>query len=566
MQRRWNEPGPLDPGRSVEAPPGLHATIASILASRGIAEPSQLRSFLQADLTSLEPPSALPGLNEAVKRLREAISLKQKTLIFGDYDADGVTASAILCQALERAGLTPSVYIPNRLEEGYGLNPQTIKGILKRKPKLLITVDNGIAAAEPIREITEAGIDVIVVDHHESLDKFPATACAVVRPLHKDLAACGLAFKLAWGLLEDLEAAKRWVALAAIGTVADMAPLTGDNRILVRQGLQILRSGSELGKGLEALIARIGTARFALSYRDIAFMIAPRINASGRMGSAEAALRLLTTDNELEAKNLSMLLHDANLDRQRAENSVLEEAIERVEADRVYGAEGVLVVSSRDWHEGVLGIVASRLVERYRKPAIVICEKEGECKGSGRSIPGFNLLEAVQKAGESLTRFGGHAQACGLTLSRSAITGFRNRVNALCSQEVLRLSAETTLAIDAQIDLSQLTPDFFVSLERLAPFGPGNPKPFFISKGLRMKQAPVKKDQRFVQGWVADAEDKTPCEIIGFGSPAHWFEIFSRSPERYDIVHLPVIHEHNGIRTIRLELEDLRAGEPQKSA
>ncbi len=319
-------------------------------------------------------------MEKAVGLIRGAIERKEKILVYGDYDVDGITGSAILVPALRRLGADVEAHIPHRMNEGYGLNLESLKALLVKKYKLVITVDNGISGVEQIRFLKDNGVTVIVVDHHIPKDGLPP-ADAIIQG-DSDLAACGLAFKLVWALLGKLDDAKEYLDLATVGTVADLAPVLGDNRILLKHGLPFLSKTKR--PGLRALMDVAGISPAYLSYRDIAFGLGPRINASGRMGSPLDAFKLLTTENLLEAQNLAQILDRGNRDRQRVEAEAFEEALSRVEEDPAKDMLKIIVLEGSSWHEGVLGIVASRLVERYHKPSIVISMKNGVGKGSGR--------------------------------------------------------------------------------------------------------------------------------------------------------------------------------------
>ena len=363
----------------------IHPVVAAILLRRGFSEPSEIFRFLNPSFESLEDPFAFRDMAKAVDRVRRAIAGKEKILIYGDYDVDGITGSAILYPVLKKMGADVEAHIPHRMNDGYGLNRAALEKLLEQKFKLVITVDNGITGADHVRFLNEKGADVIIVDHHTPKEEIPP-AFAIVSAVaggkgDSNLAACGLAFKLAWALLGNFEDVKEYLDLVVVGTVADLATVLGDNRIILKEGLALLSKTKR--PGLRALMDVARIEKNFISYRDIAFGLGPRINASGRMGSPLTAFKLLTTENVLEARNLAQVLDEGNRDRQRVEASAFEEAVERVELDPLKNTQKILVLESDSWHEGVLGIIAARLVERYRKPAIVISLKKGLVKVPG---------------------------------------------------------------------------------------------------------------------------------------------------------------------------------------
>lgn len=574
MKKNWTIKPRADGAERLAAELKIHPAVASILLRRGHKTSSEIFGFLNPSIDSLESPFVFQDMQKAVDRIRLAVSRKEKILVYGDYDVDGITGSAILVPVLKKIGADVDVHIPHRIHEGYGLNQDTLEKLLKKKKfGLVITVDNGITGVKPIAFLNEKGVDVIVVDHHLPKDGMPqafAIVSAATPPSRHEggtgcggagggggdgnLAACGLAFKLAWALLGEFKHVEEFLDLVAVGTIADIAAVTGENRILLKVGMSVLAKTKRTG--LRALMdaARINPAY--ISYRDIAFGLGPRINASGRMGSPETAYRLLTTDNALEAQNLAQILEEGNRDRQRVENDAFEEAIERVERDSFAVTEKAIVVESEDWHEGVLGIVASRLVERYHRPAVVIALKDDQGKGSGRSLPGVPLFDCVLKCEDLLANFGGHAQACGLTIRRENVPAFRRRLNEAVNARFGDGSVLSELSIDEEILLPELTASFVKDLEKLAPFGPGNEKPLFISKNLKQKSTAKKRGRDTLQCWITDQEGKTICELIGFRAYERWTA--ERQKTAFDIVHQPTLRQFNGITSLELQLEDWR--------
>ena len=532
----------------------LHPVIAQLLLRRGFRSEAEIFSFLNPSMDSLEDPYAFQDMAKAVERIRQAASGKEKVLVYGDYDVDGVTASAILYPVLKQMGADVEVHIPHRMKEGYGLNRESLAAWVKKKIALVITVDNGITGVEEVRYLKNSGVDVILVDHHVPKGEVPpadAIISAAVNDKKGDpnLAACGLAFKLVWALLGGLEKAKEYLDLVTVGTVADLAPVLGDNRILLRHGLSSVAKSKKAG--LRALMDAAGIHPSFLSYRDLAFGLGPRINASGRMGSPLNAFKLLITDNPLEARNLAMILEDGNRERQRVEAQAYQEAVHYVETRLKPEHRRVLVVESEDWHEGVLGIVAARLVERFGRPSIVIALKADKGKGSGRSLPSFPLFDMVLPCEDLLERFGGHSQACGLTIRAERIQEFRERLNRLASG----FQEEKAEISEAEIAPQELNLRLVKDLDRLAPFGPGNPHPRFLTRKMQWRGDVKKRGKDTLQGWMTDESGKLTCEVIGFRCYEKWQRgtVVKNGP--VDIVYRPALRNFNGIETLQLELE-----------
>ncbi len=563
MKRHWVLQPSHEEARRLASELNIDPIIAGLLIRRGMSDPGEISRFLSPSFEHLEDPFVFQDMAKAVDRIRTAVSQKEKILVYGDYDVDGITGSAILYPALKKIGADVEVHIPHRMNDGYGLNRASLEKLLQQKFKLVITVDNGITGADQVRFLNEKGADVIIVDHHTPKDEVPP-AYAIVSSVaggkgDPNLAACGLAFKLAWALLGSLEQAMEYLDLAVVGTVADLAPVLGDNRIILKLGLPLLAKTKR--PGLRALMEVAKIERNFVSYRDIAFGLGPRINASGRMGSPLAAFKLLTTENPLEARNLSQILDEGNRDRQRVEADAFEEAVRHVELDPLKDSQKILVLENEGWHEGVLGIIAARLVERYRKPAIVISLKDGVGKGSGRSIPSFSIYDAVLPHESLLVSFGGHAQACGLSVKKENIQTFRQKLNeAFHAGTSLSLGVE--LSIDAEVEAGRIGTPFLKELGRLTPFGPGNPKPLFVSKKMKVRGEVKKRGKDTLQCWMTDDAGKGTFEVIGFRSYGRWMSELDQESRRLpagrqvDIVYQPALKTFNGITSIQLKLED----------
>ncbi len=499
----WLLPSP-DP-RAVEALSAalrIGAPAARILVHRGLGEPDAARRFLKPSLDDLHDPLTMRDMPRAVARLREAIREGQKILIYGDYDVDGTTSVVILTKAIELAGGAASHYVPNRLKDGYGMRPEVVEAAAAEGVRLIVSVDTGIRAAEVVRRAGELGVDVIITDHHLPETELPP-ALAVLNPNRpdcpypeKNLCGAGVAFKLAQALLATLpwptEKARRvcesFLKLVAIATVADVVPLTGENRILVKHGLDGL--GAVRNPGLRALLDVAGFPGNSVpTARQVAFQIAPRLNAAGRMDTAMAAIELFLTGDPARARELAQQLDGQNAERRQVEDEI-RDTCERQAVDERSAA---LVYYDENWHRGVLGIVASRLVERLHRPVFVLGRnpEEGLAQGSGRSIPAFHLLEAMEAMPDLFVRFGGHQYAAGVTLEAARIDEFRQRFNAYAAA---RLSPEDFLPrmdVDAVVEFGDLADAAVQGILALAPFGHGNPPPLVAALDVEVAGQPV---------------------------------------------------------------------------
>ncbi len=504
---RWLLPQ-IDPSQaqSLAAALGVHAPVARVLVRRGLADPQAAALFLNPSLDALHDPFLLAGMREAVARLLEAIRRDQPILLYGDYDADGITSVVILHKAIERAGGRVSFHVPHRLKEGYGLHAEAVQQAAASGVKLLISVDTGIRAAQAVAEANRLGIDVIVTDHHLPEAELPA-ACAVLNPRRpdcpypeKNLSGVGVTFKLVEAMLRELgwpsQRQRRMLdsllKLVAIGTIADVVPLTGENRVLVKLGLQGL--DSVRNPGLRALLDVAGFGEGdGPTATQVAFRVAPRMNAAGRMGSASEVIELFLTGDAERARTLAARFHQLNQERQAEEAEIVRTILEECERSPVTDGQKALVFSGRNWHRGVVGIAASRLVDRFHRPAVVLSEdtETGLAQGSGRSIPAFHLLEALESMPDLFVRFGGHRQAAGLTLSTERVAEFRQRLNAVAGSMLTDDDLTPALAVDAGLELSEVDDAAVAEILSLAPFGCGNPAPVFAVVNAELVSAPV---------------------------------------------------------------------------
>ncbi|MBM3857802.1 MAG: single-stranded-DNA-specific exonuclease RecJ [Verrucomicrobia bacterium] len=496
MQKKWVLPPEVDSKLVARLADGLELPLplAEVLVRRGYETVEAARNFLEPRLANLEAPEKIPGMNAAVERLQQAIEKKEQIVLYGDYDVDGVTSLAILTRFIKQWSGDVECFLPERASEGYGLSLAAIERCLKmHRPDLLIAIDCGTNSFAEAEFLKMQGVDLIIVDHHEPA---PMNALeigvALVNPKlgtaveDHVLCSAGLVFKLCHAFLKRFPNAeidlKYYLDFVALGTVADIAPLVGENRIFVRHGLRRLEKSQ--WPGVQALIS-VAEAKPPFSTIDIGFKLGPRINAAGRLTSAENALRLLLTENKTEASQIARQLDRLNRERQNIEREVTSEAEAWVEANLDLTVQKSIVVGQRDWHEGVVGIVASRLMKRWHRPALVIgFDEEGRGKGSGRSISGLPLVAALEACSSVLTGFGGHAMAAGLKLHESSFEEFKllfeKSVATFLSEEDLIPS----LPLDAEVDLAMLDHAWLKLQESLAPFGPSNPRPLFFTRGI----------------------------------------------------------------------------------
>lgn len=472
---------------------GIPAGVARIMQRRGIHSKEALQHFLFDTIDSLADPFQMKGMKEAVARIEEAIQNKEKVVIYGDYDVDGITATSILYRFFRKLPLDVGFYIPGREGEGYGLNAGAIQKLCQDGYQLLITVDCGISSAALVEEWADH-IDFIITDHHVPPEVLPTKAVAVINPHqadcaypYKELAGCGVAYMLCRALWKRMNGGPYVgdIELAAVGTIADMVPLTGENRILVREGLARFSRTRILG--LRALLRASGIMgdeeEKTVSVDQVSFGLAPRLNASGRIAHAKKGVVLMTTDSPEEAMKLAEEMCSINLERQTIEKAIYQEALVRTE--ELKGKQHMaLVIDGREWHPGVIGIVASRIVEKFHRPALVLTVHDGVGKGSCRSIPGFNIYEALKANKDWLLQFGGHRMAAGFSIREENIPAFREAINGYASHILTEADCIPQLEIEQMLPMEEVTLDFIRSLQLLEPCGCENPRPLFASQGV----------------------------------------------------------------------------------
>ncbi|MEW6777488.1 MAG: single-stranded-DNA-specific exonuclease RecJ [Bdellovibrionota bacterium] len=528
-EKRWVFPEP--PGRErlreIEQSLGCSPLLASLFLRRGLSSPVEARRFLEPSLEHFHDPFLLAGMLKAADRLAQAVADQEPITVFGDYDVDGVSSTALLVSFFRSIGAKADYYIPHRIKEGYGLSQEGIEKALASGTKVIVTVDNGVAHPEEIRHAQKAGIDVIVTDHHQVPEE-GSPAFAMVNPHQegctypfKILAGSGLALNLAIALRQRLRQAgrfrdqkepnlKEFLDLACLGTIADLVPLRDVNRAISRFGIEEIRKTKR--PGLAALLALATEDPGGLSAEDVAFRICPRINAGGRLSDAQAAVELLLTSDGAEARMLAAQLDAHNAERKALEKEMAEEAIARVEEQGLDKLKAI-VVWKEGWHPGVIGIVAARLVERYHRPAIVIGVLNGEAKGSARSVPGYNVYEGIKSASAHLEGFGGHAQAAGFSIDPSKIGAFAQDFESNARAWIRPEHEEPLLQVDAEAAPEDLTPRAAGEIESLAPFGMENPRPVLAVRSALLENA------RLLDGGHLKGQLRTPggrLDVIGF--------------------------------------------------
>jgi single-stranded-DNA-specific exonuclease len=584
MKFRWSlaPPQPLLAGQlaaQLKIPPLL----AQCLLNRGFSEPSAIENFLQPRLKNLADPFLLPNMAVAVERLLRAREQNESLIIFGDYDVDGVTSTALLVEVLRPLGWKVDFYLPNRMDEGYGLSADGVENCLKKfSAKLLLAVDCGSTAVETVQKLHERGVDVIVLDHHQVSSPAPATvalvnpqvgvqasACSEHRegqpkgwtPTFTELCSVGLAFKLAHALVKrgreiGLPGAAEFdlrplLDLVALGTIADLVPLTGENRILVSAGLQWLNTTRR--PGLIAL-KQVAQCPPTLGAYEVGFQLGPRLNAAGRLETAEESLHLLLARDLAGAMPIAQSLDSRNRERQKIERGIVEEVIGVVKSKFDPQTDFVIVEGRLLWHIGVVGIVASRVLQQFYRPTIILGGESGEWRGSGRSIAGFDLAAALRECGDLLVRHGGHAMAAGLSLQPDKVDALRQRLNELARRALKPEDLQPLLRLDAEVGLDEMTLESLGELAGLKPTGQGNPPVQFCARNLT-HQRPLQRmgrEKQHVKLWVTD------------GAVTHeavWWNGGDKSLPvgKFDLAFAPQVNEFNGRCTVQLKFMDWRA-------
>jgi len=541
---------------------GIHSLVAAILRARGHTTAEGIARFLQSDLDSLANPFDLPDMREAAERIVLAVGQGEPILVHGDYDADGITSTALLVRFLSKLGADVHYYIPHRLHDRYGLMPTAIERAVEKGIKLILSVDCGVSDLDAIARANELGAEVIVIDHHEPGPELPAAL--VVDPKRKDasgesvdLAAVGLAYKVAAAVCTLLDMPvnslrRAFFDLVAIGTVADVSPLTGDNRTMVKHGLSLLPTTQKAG--LRALMD-ISGLNGTLTAQDIGFRLAPKLNAVGRMADATDAVDLLLATDPDEAMRLAVKLEGHNRERQRVQEAIYCTAVAKVCSEVDLDSEPIVVLAADDWHIGVIGIVASKVVEEFSRPAFLMGRDGEYYRGSARSVPGFNVAEALEECSDLLVRFGGHSLAGGFTLTTDTLPAFRERLNEIGRRVLRPQQLCPTIDIDCEVDIEEIDTDLIEGLREMGPFGQGNPEPVLMSTGLEVLEARCVGSNGAHLKLLA-GRGHLVFDCIGFrqGDLADGL----RQGALVDIAYTPEFNDFNGRRGIQLRLAAVR--------
>ena len=574
QQKHWAVRAQDD--RSAELAKSLKISplVAQVLINRQITDAKGGSHFLTPKLTDLIDPAQMPGIEPAVQRLKQAITSKERITIYGDYDVDGITGVTILWQILTLLGADVDYYIPHRVDEGYGLNTEAIETLAKSGTRLLVTVDCGITAFDSVELAGRLGLDVIITDHHQPGRDLPE-AVAIVHPAleesypNQDSAGAMVAFKLAWAVANKFNSGRRLeprlreymltaTSLAAMGTVADIVDLRGENRILTSYGLRALPD-SKLS-GIQALIETAGLTGHKLDSFHIGFRLAPMLNAAGRMGHARLAVELLTSDSPVRSMQIAEYLKEQNSQRQQCDRKIFKQACTMiVERGLNHPDRKSIVLSSENWHTGVIGIVASKVVDKFYRPTIMINAGDADSsisQGSGRSVPGFCLLSAIKACSQNLINFGGHKMACGITIETNKIERFAAEFEAYAKEN---LNAEETVAklnIDAVASLDEFKRETVTELQLLGPFGQGNPEPVFATKGVRLAAPPrrVGAGRDHLQLVITDNTTTIRCIGFRFGK----LEKKLLEHEFFNVAYQPQINNYNGNSNVEFTLADIQ--------
>ena len=565
----------------------LSPVTAILLTERGCTDKNSALSFINKENTSMHDPFLLPDMKEAVFRLVKAVENNEKTAVYGDYDADGVTGTSLLVMFLRDLGLDVIYHIPDRLTEGYGVSKESIKALSEKGVALIITVDTGITANEEIKLANELGIDVIVTDHHECRPELPEAVAAVdpkrpdcVYPF-KDLAGVGVAFKLicayscymATGSTgycdEDREiffdtmrdCYKKYGDITALGTIADVMPVMGENRLIIAYGLNRMKKTKN--KGIMALLKAAelvnenGTGK--LTSTSVSFVLAPRINAAGRLGTASRAVEMFLTSSDKEAEEAALWLCEKNKERQKIELEIIEDAEKQIASGALRDDTRIIVLSSDNWHHGVVGIVSSRITEKYNLPSILISFKDGEDtgKGSGRSIEGFDLLAAITDSKDHLIKYGGHKNAAGLTLKREELQPFIDRISEYAKNNINDEDLTPVISVDAELTADDINMDTVTDLLKLEPFGEGNPVPLFMLTDIKITDIISLKEGKHTK--IAFVKDGKVMQGMYFGMNKD--DLPYMQNDRADIVFTLSENEFRGAVTAQIQIKEMRFSE-----
>ncbi|MDD8021368.1 MAG: single-stranded-DNA-specific exonuclease RecJ [Acidobacteriota bacterium] len=535
--------------------------IAAILVNRGIKSPEEASFFLYGNIDELHNPFLMPGMKEGVERIFQAIARREKIVVFGDYDVDGILSVVMLVKALRFLGGDVGYLVPDRMKDGYGLKIHHLRRLLEMGARLLISVDCGIKAFDFVEEAKKSGLEVIITDHHHPEDNLPE-AVAVLNPVipsscypDKNLAGVGVVFKLIQALFleggnnQDLTP---FLKLASIGTVADVAELKGENRILVREGMSKLKEVRT--PGLKSLLEISGIDNRKINEVDLGFRLGPRINAAGRLGETELALRLFFSDSEEECSSLVKKLNELNTTRQKIEEKILREAVQKIKSRKLDERYRLLILGSESWHRGVIGIVASKIKEQFYRPVILFAYEKGQAYGSGRSLPDLSLIDLISECSSLLVNFGGHEQAIGCTLNQSELLPFKEKINKLAAEKITEDLLQKKLRLDGKLDFAAITSSFVEFYSRLLPFGVGNPRPIFMTEKVDVLGEPVVLKNRHLKFWARHSG--RVLEVIAWDKASTLREL--RRGQSLDLAYSLQVSDYRGKSQLQLNLEDAR--------
>ena len=548
--------------------------VAELMLKKGISSPDDIENFFNGSLKSLRNPFEISDMEKAAERIAKAVMNHERICIYGDYDVDGITATALLYIFLMQCGANVSYYIPNRLEEGYGLNKEAVKEIAARKTNLIITVDCGISAVQEVLEASIHGMDIIITDHHQPSKELPVAAYAIINPMREDdtypnktLAGVGVAFKTVMALRfvlkkydffkQEVPNIRNLLDIVTLGTIADVMPLVDENRIFVRHGLELM-SGENVRIGIDELKKTVEnlSASKKMKTSNIGFQLAPRINAMGRMASSEKSFKLLVTQNRSEAKQLALELDNENKYRQMIERDILQQTYDIKKKNQYAELQSGLVIASDNWHPGVIGIVASRVVDKYFKPTVILTEDNGVYKGSARSIPGFHLYDGLSSLSDILISFGGHKYAAGVKLEKKNLEEFRNRFNEVVKTSLKEEDFIPEIYIDAEIDSKDITNEVMQWLEKLEPYGQGNKEPVFFMKKVFKYQVETFVGKNFNHLKCVFEKNGLIFEAIGYNMKE--YKSLMAENDKFDILFSLVHNTWKNTKVIQLNLKDIK--------
>ncbi|MFC2165936.1 single-stranded-DNA-specific exonuclease RecJ [Acidobacteriota bacterium] len=540
---------------------GVPIPIAQILVNRNISDPDEANRFLFGTLDHLHDPFKMEGIKEATVRIRKAIASGEKIVIFGDYDVDGILSVVSLSKALQSMGAKVEYFIPDRIKQGYGIKEEYIDVVLQKKASVVISVDCGIKAVGFVEKAREHGVDVIITDHHQPGSSLPQ-AYAILNPVlpssvypDRDLAGIGVVFKLIQALLEEEKKSNlvpHYLKMVSIGTIADVARLKGENRLMVKYGLSALENVSNIG--LKSLMKNCGLMGKKITVGDIGFRMGPRINAAGRLGLTDLAVQLFFSKSEEESQGLVKQLDKLNSERQKIEEKILNQSVSQIRNKTLDKKYKLLILGCEEWHRGVIGIVASRLKDLFHHPVILFSYRDGKAFGSGRSIKDFSLIDCLEDSRAHLLNYGGHILAVGCELTRDNMTGFREAVNIFAEERISEQDLTRKIPIDVQIQFSDLTASFLDYLSMLSPFGIGNPKPVFLSQRAEVIGEPRKLNGKHSKFLLR--QNSKIFEALGWGK-GEWADSI-RAGDWVDLAYSLQYSHYRGEERLNLSIEDIK--------